>query len=137
MEEKRAEPQMRRRVLLLLAGHGFTGTAAGAGVGAGALAAHRQTGAMAAAPQAADVLQTLEGHALLAAQVTLKGVTLGGAPKLLNIGVAEVLDTGVRVNAGLGEDLLGPRQPDPIDVGESNLDPLVARDIDTGNPSHR
>ena len=123
--------------LLLLTGHGLAGAAAGAGIGAGALTAHGQPEAMAATAQAADVLETLEGHALLAAQVTLQGEALGGAAQLLHISVVEIFHPDVRVHAAFGDYLLGTGQTDPIHVGESDLDSLIARDIDAGNPSHR
>jgi hypothetical protein len=92
---------------------------------------------MATTAQATDVLEALEGHALLAAQVSLQGEALGGAAQLLHIGVVEIFDPGVRVHAALGDDLLGTGKTDPIHIGESDLDSLIARDIDAGNPSHR
>jgi len=45
---------------------------------------------VAAAAHAADVLQTLEGHALLTAQIALEGVALGSATQLLHIGVVDI-----------------------------------------------
>ena len=122
---------------LLLTGHGLAGTTPGASVGAGALTTDGQTGTVATTTDATDVLQTLEGHTLLAAQVAFEGVALSGAAQLLHIGVVEILDTGVRVDAGLGQDLLGGGQANPVHVSEGDLDPLLARDIDAGNPSHR
>ena len=128
--------QAGRPDLLLLAGHGLAGAAAGAGIGAGALAAHGQTHAVASPPQAADVLQALEGHALLAAQVALESEGLSGAAQFLHVSVAEVLHPDVGVHPGLGENLAGTGEPDPVHVGEGDLNPLVTRDIDTGDPSH-
>jgi hypothetical protein len=91
---------------------------------------------MATAPQAADVLQALEGHALFTAKVPFEGVPLSGCPEFLDIGIAEVLDTGVRVHTRLRQDPLGAGETDPVDVSEGNFDPLVAGNVDAGDPSH-
>ena len=91
---------------------------------------------MATTPQAADVLQSLQGHALLATQVTLKGVGLGGSAQFLHICITEILDPGVGVDARFCEDFLGTGETDAIHVGEGDLNPLFARDIDAGDPSH-
>jgi hypothetical protein len=56
--------------LLLLAGHSFPRAAAGPSVGAGALSANGKAHAMATATKATNVLQALQGHAFLPAQVT-------------------------------------------------------------------
>ena len=125
-----------REELLLLAGDGLAGPATGARIGAGALAAHRQAKAVTPAAQAADVLKTLERHALLATQIAFKGVTLGGTTQLLDVGVAEVLDAGIGIDACFGENLLGSCQADAIHIGEGDFDPLVARNIDSGDPCH-
>ena len=51
--------------------------------------------------------------------------------------LGQVPDAGVRVDVGLGQDLLAGRQPDAVDVGEGDLDPLLARDVDAGDACHR
>jgi hypothetical protein len=91
---------------------------------------------MAAPPEAADVLKPLQGHSLLAAEIPFEREGFGGGPQLLDVAVLEVLDAHIWIDPRFREDLLGTGQPDAIDVGESDLDPLVAREIDAGNPSH-
>ena len=91
---------------------------------------------MATTAQATDVLQALEGHALFATQVAFKGEGFGGSAQFLHVGVAQVLDADVWIDTALGQDLAGTGETDAIDVGERDLDPLVTRDIDTGDPSH-
>jgi hypothetical protein len=81
-------------------------------------------------------LEALEGHALFPTKVAFEGVTLGGGPKLLHIGIAEVFHAGVRIHPCLGQNPLGPGEPDPIDIGEGDFDPLVAGNVDAGDPSH-
>ena len=103
--------------LLLLTGHGFTSAATGAGIGASALTANRKAHAVATAAHATDVLQALEGHALLTAQVTLDREAFSGTTQLLHVAVLKVLDAGVGVDSGLGEDGAGPGGSDSVDVG--------------------
>ena len=124
------------RGLLLLTGHGLAATAAGPGIGAGALSANGQTDAVTTATDAADVLQALHGHALLTAKIALEGVALGCTEQLLDIGIIQVLDAGVWVDTGLGQNLLGRGQADSVDVGQGDFDPLVARNINAGDTSH-
>mgnify|MGYP003297245678 CR=1 FL=1 len=47
--------------------------------------------------------------------------------------VREVADPGIGVDVGLGQDLLRGGQADPEDVGEGDLDPLLAGDVDAGD----
>ena len=77
--------------LLLLTGHGFTSAATGAGIGASALTANRKAHAVATAAHATDVLQALEGHALLTAQVTLDREAFSGTTQLLHVAVLKSL----------------------------------------------
>ena len=125
-----------RSELLFLAGHGLAGPATGSGIGAGSLSAHRKAHAMATTAHTADVLQALEGHALLAAEVTLDRVGLSGTTKLLYVTVLKILDSDVGIDTSLGENGLGPGRADSVDVSEGDFDPLVAGNVDTSNPCH-
>ena len=91
---------------------------------------------MAATANASDVLEALEGHALLSAQVTFEGEGFGRTAQLLDVGVAEVFYPDVWADTGFGQNLLGTGKTDAIHVGEGNLDALFAWDINAGNPSH-
>jgi hypothetical protein len=91
---------------------------------------------MTPAANAADVLESLKGHALLTAQVALKGEGLRRTAQLLDVGVAEVFYPDVRADTGFGQNLLGTGKTDAIHVGEGNLNALFAWDINAGNPSH-
>ena len=122
--------------LLLLAGHSFTGTTTSAGVGTGALTTYRQTHAMATATQTADVLKSLESHALLPTKISFQSEGFSSPTQFLDISIAEVLDTDIRTDTGLGQNLLRPSQTYPVNVGQGNLDPLVAGDVNTGYPCH-
>ena len=59
---------------------------------------------MATATDAADVLQALEGHALLTAQIAFEGVFLHGVAELLKISVLQIFHPDVGVHAGFGQD---------------------------------
>jgi len=48
----------------------------------------------------------------------------------------EVLDTGIRVDPGFGEDLGSSCEADTIDVGKADLNTLLAREVDTSNTGH-
>ncbi len=122
--------------LLLLAGHGFAGTTTGACVSTSALPSYRQTHAMATTTQTADVLESLEGHALLPAEITFQSEGFSSSAQLLDISIAEILDPNIGTDTGLGQNLLRPSQTDPVNVGQGNLDPLVAGNVNTGYPCH-
>jgi len=72
----------------------------------------------------------------LATEVAFEGEGVSGTAELLDISIAEILHPDVRTDSGLGQNFLGTGQADAIHIGESDLDSLVARDIDAGNPSH-
>src|SRR5688572_20571864 len=102
---------------LLLAGDGLLGALAGAGVGLGALAAHGKAAAVAEALPAADL------H--LPADVLLD----------LTPQVALDLEVLVDVGADLVHLFVG-EVADPEDVGERDLQPLLAGDVDAGDTCH-
>jgi hypothetical protein len=82
------------------------------------------------------LVRVLEGHAFLTTQVAFQGEAVSGAAQLLHVCVAEIFHADVGAHPGLGENLLGTGETDAIHIGEGDLNPLVARDIDACNPSH-
>jgi hypothetical protein len=91
--------QGKKKELLLLTGNCFTGTTAGARICAGALAANGEAHAMTTAPNATNVLQTLHGHALLAAKIALKSECFSCHPQFLDIAIAQILNPDIRIYA--------------------------------------
>ena len=89
---------------------------------------------MTATAEAADVLETLESHPLLTAQVTFDGVALRGPSQFLDITILEILDPDVGVDACLRQDRSGTGWTDAIDVGEGDFNPLVAGNVNAGDP---
>merc|ERR1712216_391103 len=122
--------------LLLLAGHSFPRAAAGPSVGAGALSANGKAHAMATATKATNVLQALQGHSFLPAQVTFNGVFLHGIPELLKISVLEIFDPDVRAHTGFGQNGLRAGETNSVDIGEGHFNPLVAGNVNAGDPCH-
>src|SRR5205814_1448402 len=61
---------------------------------------------------------------------------LDGLAQLHDLVVGEVLDVGVRIYADVAEDLVRGRPPDPVDVGEADLDPLVEGNVDSSDARH-
>ena len=85
--------------LFLLASHGLARSAAGSGIRPGALTTHGKTHAVATSSQASNVLQALQGHALLPAQITFDREGFGCTSKFLDVSVLEILDSDVGVDS--------------------------------------
>src|SRR3954447_1081124 len=106
-------------------------------VGLGVLAADGEAAAVAQPAVAADLHQALDVLRTLAAQVALDDVVaVDQVAELGDLVVGEVAHLAVRLDAELGEDLVRGRLADPVDVGQADLDALVARDVDAGYTSH-
>ena len=91
---------------------------------------------MPTASHTADVLQSLQGHALLTTQITFDGESLGGTTELLDVAILEILDPNVGVNPRFGQDGFGPCEANSIDICEGHFNPLVAGDVNAGDPCH-
>ena len=92
---------------------------------------------MADAPVAADFSQPLNVHRHVAAQVALDRILM--TDNLAQLGLillGEVLHTGIGVNPGLGQDLVGAGAPNAVDISEADLDSFLSRQVNTGNTSH-
>ena len=108
---------------------------AAARVGLRSLAPDRKAAAVAKAAVGADLGQPLDVLGALAAQVPLHLTGLDRLAKLHHLVVGQVLDVGVPVDAGVGDDLSRGRVADPVDVREAHLDALVERDVYASDPS--
>src|SRR5262249_41633974 len=71
------------------------------------------------------------------AEVTLDGELVDLDAEAVDLIVGQAADPGVRIQAGRRDDLLRGRLADAVDVGECDLQPLFAGNVDTGNASHR
>ena len=50
---------------------------------------------------------------------------------------SQILDAGIRVNSGTGENLVGSGLANAVNISQTNLDPLLARQINTSNTCHK
>src|SRR5690606_11304906 len=122
---------------LLLAGHGLLLALAGARVRLRALAVDGQALAVPDALVAANLDLATDVGLDLAAQVTLDlEVRLDVVTHRDELLVGELVHTQVGAHTGRLEDLLGAGAADAVDVGESDLQPLVAGEVDANQASH-
>src|SRR4051812_21836553 len=122
---------------LLLAGDGLARALARARVRLGALPVDRKSTAVAQPLVAADLHLAADVGGHLAAQVTLDAeVLVDVVAQPQQVLVAEVLDPQVGAHAGRLDGLLGVGLADPVDVGERDLHPLLAGQVDAGQSSH-
>src|SRR5476649_2747455 len=92
---------------------------------------------MTRAPIRADVHQSLDVHRDLRAQCAFDAILLlDDLTELVHVGVGEIADAKRRVDSRLFHYLQGGRSSDAEDVGQSDLNLLVAREIDARNTSH-
>src|SRR4029434_723844 len=99
-----------------------------------ALTARREIAAVPQPSIAADFHQPLGIIRDFLAQIAFDAAHfLDDAADLSHIVLGEILDANVRTYARCAEDVARPLASDPVDVGESNLDPLCPRKIDAGD----
>src|SRR5829696_6042371 len=133
-----AEPgEGRRSLRLLLAGDGALGTLAGARVGLGALTADREALTVAATLVAADLDLAADVSLDLATEVTLDlEVGFDLVTELEQLFVSQLVHAEVGADPGGLQELLGAGTADAVDVGECDLDALVAREVNTNEACH-
>jgi len=103
----------------------------------GALATHRQALAVADPLQAPDLDLALDVVLDVATEITFDGeVLVDVVSDLVDLVLGERGHLGVAVELELVADLLSGRQTDPVDVGERDLQPLLAGDVDAGDSCH-
>src|SRR3954451_6591294 len=122
---------------LLLVGNGALRALAGACVGVGALATDRQPLAVPNALQAPDLDLALDVGLHVAAQVALdREVLVDVVTDLVDLVLGQLRDLGLAVEPEIGRDLLDRGLADAIDIGERDLQPLLAGDVDAGDTCH-
>src|SRR6266700_7509098 len=122
---------------LLLAGHRLLLALAGTRVGLRPLPVHREPAAVANPLVAADLDLAPDVGLDLAAQVTFDLVgRVDPVAELHQLFVAEAVDPGVAADAGCLQRLQRPRAADAIDIGERDLDPLIAGQVHSRKPGH-
>src|SRR5512139_788675 len=128
---------IQRSLGLLLAGDGALGALAGTRVGLGALAADREALTVPAPLVAADLDLATDVGLDLTTEVTLDlEVGFDLVTELDQLLVAQLVDPHVGVDPGRCQELLGAGTADAVDVGECDLDALVAREVHTNEACH-
>src|SRR5439155_1057965 len=103
-----------------------------------ALSAHREPAPVAYTSIAPDVHESLHVHRYLAAQVTLDlELALDDVADPAHLVLAPGLHPLVRVHVGAIQDPARRRAPDPVDVRDRDLAPLLPRQIHARNSRHR
>ena len=110
---------------------------AGTGIGLGSLAVNGQATTMPQAAVAANFAEPLDVHSGLTAQVTFDGVVmLDSIAEFCLLLLGQILNTGVGIDFGDGQNLRCTSGSDAINIGQSNFDPLITGKIDTRNTCH-
>src|SRR6266540_3415723 len=123
--------------LLLLAGDRLTTTLAAAGVGPRALTTHRQAAAVPATLVRPDLDLAADVRGHLATEVTFDlVVAFDPVTELHQLLVAQLVNALVTGDTGVRERLEGASTTHTEDVGESDLDALVARQVDPYEACH-
>src|SRR5690348_2895226 len=122
---------------LLLAGDRATRTLLRASVGVRPLTTNGQTAPMTDAAIRSDVHQSLDVHRDFGAERAFDLVlTLDDAANLVHVGIREIANAQRRIDARLLNDVRRRMATNSVDVRQSDLDLLVAWEIDARNTSH-
>src|SRR4051794_28586150 len=121
----------------LLAGDGAPGTLLGPRIGMGPLAPARQPPPMPDSPVAPDIHQPLDVHGHLGPERALDlNRSFDHLPQPRHLSIGEVAHARVRIPPGFAENPAAGGATDTKDVGEGDLHPLLAREIDAGDTCH-
>src|SRR5438105_3890598 len=122
---------------LLAAADGLLRALARAAVCTRALAVHRQPTAMANPPVGADLAEPLDRLRALAAEITLDlEVLVDVGPELRDLVLGEVTDLRIGIQAERARDRARSRLPDPVDVRQPDLEPLLIGEVHSGDACH-
>ena len=121
-------------LLLLLAADLTLLALAGASVGVRALTADGEALAVTEATVAADLHQAGNVLTLLTTEVALdREVSINVITHLGDLILGEIAHVGAGINAGLGADLGSGGTANAVDVGKSDLNALLTREVDAVN----
>ena len=122
---------------LFLTGDRNTATLTGPRIGVGALPTNRKAATVADPLVAADLNLSLYVLLNFPPQVTFNAVVVIDEPTDLgDLVIGELTDPGVGVDSGFGAYLLRPGEADAVYVGEPDLEPFVAWEVNSRNSCH-
>ena len=94
---------------------------------------------MAHAAVALDLGQTLDVQSHVTTQITFDEDVVF-VDIITDLGLIlgrQILDAGIRVNSGTGENFVGSALTDTVNVSQTNFNPLLTRQINTSNTCHK
>jgi len=104
----------------------------------GALTADRETTAMTKTAVRTKVHETLDAHGDFATKITFDlKVSFHHIANPTDLLFVEIVRLGRSRNSGLIDDRFRGVAPDPIDIGQGNIDALTARKVNTCKTCHR
>jgi hypothetical protein len=104
----------------------------------GALTPDGEATAVPEASVASDIHETLDVHGYLCPEGTFHLETpLDLLPEEIDLVVRQILGSTVGIDPTRLQDLPGPGLPDPIDIGQGDLDSLSPRKVNTRNACHQ
>src|SRR5688572_3310524 len=125
------------RLYLLFLGDSPTRTLSGAGVGVSSLTPNRKSPAVAQAAVAADLHETFDVHGDGLAQIAFHhSVPLNDIAHAHYFVFGHILDLRTEIHPGFLADLGGSGSADSIDIGQTDLNPFIDREIDSRDSSH-
>jgi hypothetical protein len=123
---------------LLLSGDGPARPLVCPGVRVSTLTPDGESAAVPEATVASDIHETLDVHGYLCPEGALHLVTpLDLSPKEIDLVVRQILGATVGIDPAGLQNLSGPGLPNPIDIGQGDLDPLSPRKVNTRNTCHQ
>src|SRR5438552_8476670 len=121
----------------LLAGDCTAWPLLGTGIGVRPLTTNRKSTAVTDTAVASDVHQALDVHRDLGAQRTLDAnILLDRLTQTVGVRVVQVANSLLGVHSGRFQNPTGGRAPNAEDVGEADLDLLLAREIHASDTRH-
>src|SRR5579884_563483 len=106
-------------------------------IGPRPLPSNRKSAAMAKTSVTTDIHQTLDAHRDFAAEISFHPqAALDRLTKPDHLIFFQILHAGVRIDVCLFQKFLRGSPADPIDVGETDLDSFLSRQINACNSSH-
>ena len=121
----------------LLLGDGLPLTLAGTGVGAGALTTNRESAAVTTALVGANLDLAADVSSHLTAKVTFDVVVgLNVVTQCHELIICQLVDAQVTADSGGLQGLGGAGATDSVDVGQGDLEALVARQVDSDEACH-
>jgi len=111
--------------------HRAARTTARARIGARALTPHRHVPAVPDTTIATNIHQSFDVERNLSAQITLDAkFAIDDFTQPGYFIISEIPHAGIRADAGPGQQVLAGGETNSVDVGQSNFDALLAREID-------